>query len=59
LRAAAGFELFRDALASGDTAKMRAAQENGTRWLAANEGDPAAGDVKLALGELDEALRRL
>jgi hypothetical protein len=50
---------IRDAIASGDEAEMRAAFDNGTRWLAANGGDPAAGDVKLALTELDVALRSL
>lgn len=50
---------IRDAIASGDEAEMRAAFDNGNRWLAANGGDPAAGDVRLALTELDNALRGL
>jgi hypothetical protein len=50
---------IREAIASGDAATMQAAMDNGTRWLAANGGDPAAEDVKIALTELDGALRRL
>ncbi len=50
---------IRDAIASGDTVQMRGAYDNGTRWLAANSGDPAAEDVKHALAELEGALRGL
>lgn len=50
---------IRDAIASGDEVQMKAAYDNGIRWLSANGGDPAAEDVKIALTELDGALRSL
>jgi hypothetical protein len=36
---------------------MQLQYDSATRWLAANSGDPAAEDVKIALGELESALR--
>lgn len=46
---------IREAVASGDKARIRQAAEQGMRWLAANPGHENHGDVQKALRELDEA----
>jgi Domain of unknown function (DUF1843) len=46
---------IRDAVASGDQARMRQAKENARRWLEQNPGHANQGDVHAALRELDEA----
>ena len=50
---------IREAIASGDTTRMQLQYDSATRWLAANPGDPAAEDVKIALVELESALRAI
>jgi hypothetical protein len=50
---------IREAIASGDVAQMKLQYDSATRWLEANPGDPAAEDVKVALGELEAALQSL
>jgi hypothetical protein len=50
---------IRDAIASGDATKMRLQFDSAHRWLAANSGDPAAEDVRVALDELGAALKAL
>ena len=47
---------IREAVASGDNARIRQAAEQGMRWLAANPGHESHGDVKAALHELDTAM---
>lgn len=47
---------IREAVASGDSTRIRQAAEQGMRWLAANPGHESHGDVKAALGELDAAM---
>ena len=49
---------IREAIASGDQAKMRQVGESARRWLEQNPGDPNQGEVHAALSELSEALRR-
>lgn len=46
---------IRDAVASGDPAKMRQARENARRWLEQNPGHEKQGEVHAALRDLDEA----
>jgi hypothetical protein len=50
---------IREAIASGDTTRMQLQYDSATRWLAANSGDPAAEDVKIALVELESALKAI
>lgn len=50
---------IREAVASGDTTQMQIQADNAYRWLAANPGDPNAEDVRLALAELDAALKSI
>lgn len=50
---------IQDAIASGDTLRMRQASINANQWLARNEGDPSAPQVRAALADLDNALHRL
>jgi hypothetical protein len=50
---------IRDSIASGDATQMQLQYDSAQRWLAANPGDPAAEDVKIALAELESALRTL
>lgn len=45
-----------DAIASGDTSRMRQQGENARRWLEQNPGDANADEVRSALRQLDEAL---
>jgi hypothetical protein len=45
-----------DAIASGDTTKMRQVRESARKWLEANPGDEGQGEVHAALRKLDEAL---
>jgi len=47
---------IREAIASGDTTRMREAGENARRWLQQNPGHESQGEVHAALRELDEAL---
>lgn len=47
---------IQDAVASGDTVRMRQVKEQARQWLADNPGDPAQGEVHAALRKLDEAL---
>lgn len=49
---------IRDAIASGDTTRMRQQGENARRWLEQNPGHESQGEVHAALRELDEALGR-
>jgi hypothetical protein len=46
---------IREAVASGDKARIRQAAEQGRSWLAANPGHENHGDVQAALRELDES----
>ncbi|HVH13592.1 MAG TPA: DUF1843 domain-containing protein [Longimicrobium sp.] len=46
-----------EAIASGDTSRMRQQGENARRWLAENPGHESHGEVQAALRKLDEALR--
>ncbi|HYW10986.1 MAG TPA: hypothetical protein VE871_03490, partial [Longimicrobium sp.] len=48
---------IRESIASGDATQMRLQYDSGTRWLSANQGDPAAEDVRIALAELQSALK--
>ena len=48
---------IREAIASGDTTQMQIQSDRAHHWLAANPGDPGAEDVKLALAELESALK--
>jgi len=50
---------IREAIASGDTVRMQLQGDSARRWLDANAGDPAADDVRVALAELDAALRAI
>lgn len=50
---------IRESIASGDTTRMQLQSDSAHRWLAANSGDPAAEDVKIALWELDTALKNI
>lgn len=47
---------IRDAIASGDTTRMRAEGERARQWLKANPGHRDFGQAQAALRELDEAL---
>ena len=47
---------IREAVASGDTARMRQVREQARQWLADNPGDDAQGEVHGALRDLDAAL---
>ena len=47
---------IRDAIASGDTSRMRQQGENARRWLEQNPSDANADEVRSALRQLDEAL---
>lgn len=47
-----------DAIASGDTARMRQQGENARKWLEQNPGHESQGEVHEALRKLDEALGR-
>jgi len=47
---------IREAVASGDTARMRQVQEQARKWLSDNPGDASQGEVHAALRELDGAL---
>lgn len=49
---------IRDAIASGDTTRMRQVGESARKWLQDNPGDANQGEVHAALRELDEALGR-
>lgn len=48
---------IRESIASGDVTQMQLQHDSATRWLSANEGDPAAEDVRIALAELESALK--
>lgn len=50
---------IREAVASGDPARMRSQAERARRWLADNPGDPDAEAVRTALAELEGALREM
>jgi hypothetical protein len=50
---------IREAIASGDVTRMQLPYDSGTRRLEANAGDPAAEDVRIALTELESALRAI
>jgi hypothetical protein len=50
---------IREAIASGDVTRMQLQYDSGTRWLEANADDPAAEDVRIALAELESALRAI
>jgi hypothetical protein len=50
---------IREAIASGDTTQMQLQYDSARRWLSANSGDPAAEDVKIALVELESALKAI
>ncbi len=45
-----------EAIASGDTTRMRQQGENARRWLKENPGHENQGEVQAALRKLDEAL---
>ncbi len=45
---------IREAMASGDRARINAASQHAERWLADNPGHHNHGDVKAALRELNE-----
>lgn len=47
---------IREAVASGDTARMRQVQEHARKWLSDHPGDAAQGEVHAALRELVSAL---
>lgn len=47
---------IRDAVASGDTTRMRFEAENAHRWLAANPDDARVAEVQQALADLERAL---
>ncbi len=49
---------IRDAVASGDTARMRRVSDNAHLWLRQNPDHKDAVDVRAALAELDNALTR-
>ncbi len=48
---------IRESIASGDVTQMQLQYDSATRWLSANQGDPAAEDVRIALVELESALK--
>lgn len=48
---------IRESIASGDVTRMQLQYDSATRWLSANAGDPAAEDVRIALAELESALK--
>ncbi|HYW10984.1 MAG TPA: DUF1843 domain-containing protein [Longimicrobium sp.] len=45
-----------EAIASGDTTRMRQQGENARQWLKVNPGHESHGEVQAALRKLDEAL---
>lgn len=45
---------IREAVASGDRARISAVAQQSLRWLAENPGHEKHGEVKAALRELDE-----
>jgi hypothetical protein len=47
---------IRQALASGDTTRMREVRENARKWLDQNPGHQKQGEVHAALRELEERL---
>lgn len=47
---------IREALASGDTTRMREVREDARRWLEQNPGHEKQGEVHAALRELEERL---
>ncbi|HEX8395228.1 MAG TPA: DUF1843 domain-containing protein [Longimicrobium sp.] len=49
---------IRDAVASGDTARMRRVGDNARLWLQQNPDHKDAGEVRAALADLDGALTR-
>lgn len=48
---------IRDAVASGDTTRMRQVSESARRWLEQNPGHADQGEVHKHLRELDDSLR--
>ena len=48
---------IRDAIASGDTARMQQQAVSAQAWLASNPDHASAADVSAALAELDAALK--
>ena len=44
---------MRDAIASGDSSRLRQVSEQARTWLSKNDGDPDAAEVQRLLGELD------
>lgn len=44
---------MRDAIASGDSSRLRQVSEQARTWLSSNGDHPEAGEVKRLLGELD------
>ncbi|MBB4636187.1 DUF1843 domain-containing protein [Longimicrobium terrae] len=49
---------IRDAVASGDTGRMRRVSDNAHRWLEEYPHHKDAGEVRAALADLDSALTR-
>jgi hypothetical protein len=49
---------IREAIASGDTTRMRQQGDNARRWLDQNPGHEHHGEVHAALRELSDALAR-
>jgi hypothetical protein len=47
---------IRDAVASGDTARMQRVGDNARRWLAENGHHKDVAEVRAALAELDASL---
>lgn len=47
---------IREAIASGDTTRMRQVRESARQWLKENPGHSDFGHAQKALRELDEAL---
>ncbi len=47
---------IREAVSSGDAARMRQARDQARQWLSDNPGDAAQGEVHAALRELEAAL---
>lgn len=44
---------MRDAIASGDNARLRQVSEQARTWLSSNGSDPDAAEVQRLLGDLD------
>lgn len=46
---------IREAMSSGDTARIKQTAEHARRWLSENAGHEKHGEVQAALRELDES----